>query len=326
MAVNLQHTHYDVLAVRDDAPVGVIRAAYREMAKHHHPDRVGGDAALFSEMTEAMSVLTDARARASYDRELRNSRPATARNQAPRTPVVETPAPAPAYRTGTASTTSTRRPTTTTTARRPTPVPAPQPPPGAASGARPLQLWLPMTVAVALSLVAGLALARANAGAGGGQRFIDAVPLTALSAGMWLLVGGHLLERRNALAQIGTPAVAGICAAWALAAALKTTVDMSSPSAVLPGMLTTSATYAAVEWLSVLAGPLLFLAVVTAGVLASDGARARDWRNLYLRRLARETAKEAGLCVWAVLRDLGSIAKAAASGLGRLVVQAFGKG
>jgi len=323
MSVNPARTHYDVLAVRDDAPVGVIKAAFNAMAKQHHPDRAGGDAALFSEMTEAMSVLTDARARADYDRELRASRPATASGSVPR----EQPT---TRHTPRAATTAPVRPATTrgaSTAYRPpaavaTPTRADAHPALAAS--HPLQLWLPMTVAMGLSVVATVLVSRAagpaGTGAAGRDSYLSAALFMVLGAGIMLLVGGHLLERRAALARLGAQAVLGICAAWAVAATLVNVTGFGGVGAFLP-----SAAYVALGVLSAAALPLVFLAVLTTGVLANDGVRARDWRTVYLRRLALETAAETGRCLWAVLRDVGAVLRDAATGLLHTAVRASRK-
>lgn len=66
-------THYDVLGVPSDAPSSVIRAAYRDRARLHHPDRSGADAVGSAEMAainEAYRVLGEPGRRALYDRSL----------------------------------------------------------------------------------------------------------------------------------------------------------------------------------------------------------------------------------------------------------------
>jgi DnaJ-class molecular chaperone len=66
--------HYIVLGVpRDENPAG-IRAAFRDLAKRHHPDRAGPEGTLrFREIADAYRVLGDAGARRAYDEKLRRS-------------------------------------------------------------------------------------------------------------------------------------------------------------------------------------------------------------------------------------------------------------
>ncbi len=71
-------THYEVLGVAPDAPAHVIREAYRELARRHHPDRVAaadGPASAspeagMAQINEAYRVLGDPGRRAVYDRSL----------------------------------------------------------------------------------------------------------------------------------------------------------------------------------------------------------------------------------------------------------------
>lgn len=70
--------HYERLKVAPDAPPEVIRAAYRALATKLHPDRQGGDAGPSEEAHEAMAalnasylVLTNAKARAAYDAQMK---------------------------------------------------------------------------------------------------------------------------------------------------------------------------------------------------------------------------------------------------------------
>lgn len=70
--------HYERLKVSPEAPPEVIRAAYRALATKLHPDRQGGDAGPTEEAHEAMAalnasylVLTNAKARAAYDAQLK---------------------------------------------------------------------------------------------------------------------------------------------------------------------------------------------------------------------------------------------------------------
>jgi hypothetical protein len=64
-------SHYDVLGIARCVEAASIRAAYRRLAKLHHPDVAKGlkDAAAerFRRIQEAYEVLSDARRRAKYD-------------------------------------------------------------------------------------------------------------------------------------------------------------------------------------------------------------------------------------------------------------------
>jgi molecular chaperone DnaJ len=61
-------SYYVVLGVPRDESVAGIRAAYRELVRRYHPDRAGARATpLFQQVVQAYRVLSDPRARASYD-------------------------------------------------------------------------------------------------------------------------------------------------------------------------------------------------------------------------------------------------------------------
>lgn len=69
--------HYHVLKVASDAPIEVIRAAYRVLAARNHPDRCAGDPAALRRMqqvNEAYRVLSDPGLRAAHDAALRRER------------------------------------------------------------------------------------------------------------------------------------------------------------------------------------------------------------------------------------------------------------
>ena len=68
-----QLTLYSVLEVTRGASPAVIEAAYKALAKKHHPDR-GGNSELMKDITAAYSVLKDPVKRREYDRSLREGR------------------------------------------------------------------------------------------------------------------------------------------------------------------------------------------------------------------------------------------------------------
>ncbi|WP_442753305.1 J domain-containing protein [Methylocystis sp. JAN1] len=59
-------SHYEVLGVKEDASAREVNAAYRRLAKKHHPDK-GGDPATFQRVTDAYNVLKSKSAREAYD-------------------------------------------------------------------------------------------------------------------------------------------------------------------------------------------------------------------------------------------------------------------
>jgi curved DNA-binding protein CbpA len=65
--------HYTLLGVRPDADRAAIQAAYRALARQHHPD-FGGDEATMAALNEAWAVLSDPGARMAYDSGRRRSR------------------------------------------------------------------------------------------------------------------------------------------------------------------------------------------------------------------------------------------------------------
>jgi curved DNA-binding protein CbpA len=63
---------YEVLGVPRDATSKQVKAAYRKLAKQHHPDACPGDpeaAARFREITDAYEILSDPARREAWDRE-----------------------------------------------------------------------------------------------------------------------------------------------------------------------------------------------------------------------------------------------------------------
>lgn len=63
---------YEVLQVHRRAELDVIRAAYRALARKHHPD-FGGDGIKMVAINDAWRVLSDGEARATYDAQLAKS-------------------------------------------------------------------------------------------------------------------------------------------------------------------------------------------------------------------------------------------------------------
>jgi hypothetical protein len=76
-------SHYDVLGVAPGADEASLRRAYVELARRHHPDVAGGDAARMRAINEAWATLSDPARRASYDLALAAPSPAPAAAPAP---------------------------------------------------------------------------------------------------------------------------------------------------------------------------------------------------------------------------------------------------
>ena len=74
--------HYTILGVRPDADRAVIQAAYRALARQHHPD-FGGDEATMAALNEAWAVLSDPGRRQAYDTARLRSRAASGPSVAP---------------------------------------------------------------------------------------------------------------------------------------------------------------------------------------------------------------------------------------------------
>ncbi len=67
----VEHDYYELLGVARGADDAAIKAAYRKLAKEHHPDRHNGCSdkeAHFKAINEAYDVLKDPQKRAAYDR------------------------------------------------------------------------------------------------------------------------------------------------------------------------------------------------------------------------------------------------------------------
>lgn len=83
---------YSVLQIDRRAEPEVVRAAYRALARRHHPD-FGGDARVMASINEAWAVLGDPDQRAAYDGEPQAVDDEAPRGQAPerRAPVGPSP-------------------------------------------------------------------------------------------------------------------------------------------------------------------------------------------------------------------------------------------
>lgn len=75
--------HYEVLGVARSASAAEVRRAYLELARRHHPDRVGGSHEQMRAINEAWAVLGDPSLRFGYDRSLAPSPPGPSTRPAP---------------------------------------------------------------------------------------------------------------------------------------------------------------------------------------------------------------------------------------------------
>ena len=92
---------YEVLQIHRRAELDVIRAAYRALARKHHPD-FGGDSVRMVAINDAWRVLGDPDARAAYDAQLAKSHNRRATDRMVPGPIAGY-APSPARTTGAAS-------------------------------------------------------------------------------------------------------------------------------------------------------------------------------------------------------------------------------
>lgn len=60
---------YSVLKLKPSATVEEIRAAYRALARRHHPDRPDGDETTFLRIQAAYQLLIDPESRAAHDKD-----------------------------------------------------------------------------------------------------------------------------------------------------------------------------------------------------------------------------------------------------------------
>lgn len=71
-------TYYEVLGVEPTADEAALRAAFRRLARTHHPDAPGGDAARMARVNEAWRVLSDPASRRVYNATLQPTATAVA--------------------------------------------------------------------------------------------------------------------------------------------------------------------------------------------------------------------------------------------------------
>lgn len=87
------HTHYDNLKVARDAPIEVIRAAYRSLSQKYHPDKNPGDRdaeRIMKIINDAYEVLSDPERRHIHDEAIEAAErpPAAEREESPPAPAV----------------------------------------------------------------------------------------------------------------------------------------------------------------------------------------------------------------------------------------------
>ena len=75
MAAEPSPTHYDALQLPRGASADDVRAAFRRLAREHHPDRAGADGEAMARVNQAYEVLSDPERRARYDQHLDNRPP-----------------------------------------------------------------------------------------------------------------------------------------------------------------------------------------------------------------------------------------------------------
>ena len=75
MAAEPSSTHYDALQLPRGASADDVRAAYRRLAREHHPDRAGADGEAMARINKAYEVLSDPDRRTRYDQHLDNRPP-----------------------------------------------------------------------------------------------------------------------------------------------------------------------------------------------------------------------------------------------------------
>lgn len=67
MNKKLDRNYYDILEIERTADDAAIKKAYKRAALVHHPDKGGSDE-MFTQVSEAFQVLSDAIKRSDYDK------------------------------------------------------------------------------------------------------------------------------------------------------------------------------------------------------------------------------------------------------------------
>ncbi len=65
---NMEKDFYKILGIGNNANEDEIKTAYRKLAHKYHPDKAGGDEAMFKKVNEAYQTLSNKEKRAQYDR------------------------------------------------------------------------------------------------------------------------------------------------------------------------------------------------------------------------------------------------------------------
>src|SRR3989344_6585305 len=64
----MSEDYYKILGLNRSASEDEIKGAYRKLAHKYHPDKAGGNEAMFKKINEAYQVLSNQEKRSQYDR------------------------------------------------------------------------------------------------------------------------------------------------------------------------------------------------------------------------------------------------------------------